>query len=245
MLFNMNMKTIDLIYRENLQLLIKETGGVRNLAERIGKSYAQVSQWKNASKDSKTGRPRSMSADACREIEVICNKPTGWMDTDHSQYSVEKEPKTSLFAVENNPPTYILPNTALAPDIIGVVPLISWVQAGAWCATNDIHLPSEADEFYPTTAKVGINAYALKVRGDSMEPKFPDGCIIIVDPSKEAINNSYVVVREADTDEATFKQLQIDGSRKYLKPLNPRYPVMELRAETLICGVVVKLEMDV
>jgi SOS-response transcriptional repressor LexA len=92
---------------------------------------------------------------------------------------------------------------------------------------------------------VGKNAFALRVRGDSMEPKFQDGCIIIVDPDKESYNGAFVVVRESDTDEATFKQLQIDGSRRYLKPVNPRYPIMEMRSETLICGVVVKMEMDV
>lgn len=136
-------------------------------------------------------------------------------------------------------------NISDGPDIRGQVPLISWVKAGNWCNSPDLFNPGEADEFYPTTAKVGKNAYALLVDGDSMEPKFPHGCIIIVDPAKHAENGSFIVVRESESDAATFKQLYFDGSRKYLKPLNPRYPLMELREETVICGVVVKMEMDV
>ncbi|MDA8095290.1 MAG: S24 family peptidase [Betaproteobacteria bacterium] len=136
-------------------------------------------------------------------------------------------------------------NTALGPEIHGRVPLISWVRAGDWCAVTDNIPLSEAEEFYQTTAKVGQNAYALRVNGDSMETKFPDGCVIIVDPTREARHGSFVVVLESGSAEATFKQLQIDGSRQYLKPLNPRYPIMELREETQICGVVVKMEMDV
>jgi SOS-response transcriptional repressor LexA len=173
------------------------------------------------------------------------NKPYAWWFGDETNNQHENPQKTQLFAVESAVPDDGKCNTAIAPNITGVVPLISWVQAGAWCAVNDIFQPGDADEFYPTTAKVGKNAFALRVRGDSMEPKFQDGCIIIVDPDKESYNGAFVVVRESDTDEATFKQLQIDGSRRYLKPVNPRYPIMEMRSETLICGVVVKMEMDV
>ena len=41
-----------------------------------------------------------------------------------------------------------------------------------------------------------------------------------------------------DTNQATFKQLVIDGPRRYLKPLNPRYPVIPIEREARICGVV-------
>lgn len=136
-------------------------------------------------------------------------------------------------------------NTLPGPSIRGSVPLISWVKAGVWCGSPDIFHPGEADDFYPTTAKVSDTAYALLVDGDSMEPKFPHGCVIIVDPAKQAENGAYIVVRETESAAATFKQLYIDGSRKYLKPLNPRYPLMEFKEETVICGVVVKMEMDV
>lgn len=75
--------TIDQIYRDNLRLLIEEVGTQEALSEKTGKSAAQISQWLNASKDSKTGKPRSMSRSMAREIERLCSKPEGWMDRAH------------------------------------------------------------------------------------------------------------------------------------------------------------------
>ncbi|SEL13177.1 Helix-turn-helix [Roseateles sp. YR242] len=74
------MQLIEEIYRARLKLLANEAGSQRALAERIGKSPAQISQWINGSKDSKTGRPRSMDRSTVREIELRFPKPEGWMD---------------------------------------------------------------------------------------------------------------------------------------------------------------------
>jgi SOS-response transcriptional repressor LexA len=76
------------------------------------------------------------------------------------------------------------------------------------------------------TVSVGQRAYALTVIGDSMEPKFPEGVTIIGDPDVQPVQGSFVVALLVDTYQVTFNQFIIDG-RHYLKPLNPRYPVME------------------
>lgn len=77
------MKTIEEIRRQNLKLLIVKYGGNASMSEKIGKSAAQVSQWSNASRDSLSGRPRSISSDACREIEGVLGLEVGWLDNDH------------------------------------------------------------------------------------------------------------------------------------------------------------------
>jgi hypothetical protein len=82
------MMTIDEIRRENLAALIKELGGVSTFAEKIAKSDSQVSQWRNASVDSKTKKPRGISDDACRDIEEKCGKPRGWMDNNHNESAI-------------------------------------------------------------------------------------------------------------------------------------------------------------
>ncbi|MGV3727755.1 S24 family peptidase [Hydrogenophaga sp.] len=71
---------IEEIYRARLKLLAAEAGSQTALASKLDKSPAQVSQWINASKDSKTGKPRSMDRSTAREIEKKCGKPDGWMD---------------------------------------------------------------------------------------------------------------------------------------------------------------------
>ena len=39
-----------------------------------------------------------------------------------------------------------------------------------------------------------LEPYALRVLGDSMEPEFADGCVIIVDPGYAPRDGSYVIV---------------------------------------------------
>lgn len=119
---------------------------------------------------------------------------------------------------------------------INYVPLISWVQAGNWQEVIDNLHPGEGERI-PTVYKAREHTYALRVHGDSMEPKFSNGDIIIVEPGEQPENGSYVVVRQNGS-EATFKQLCIDGSNCFLKPLNSRYPIMEMKQDAVICGVV-------
>lgn len=72
--------TIEEIRRRRLAQLIERSGGQARLAEKIGKSPAQISQWMNMSPDSKTGKPRAIQSETARQIEIIWAKPTGWMD---------------------------------------------------------------------------------------------------------------------------------------------------------------------
>lgn len=74
------MQVIEEIRRARLKKLVDEAGSQQKLSERIGKAPAQISQWMNASKDSKTKKPRAMSGAIAREIEDACGKPSGWMD---------------------------------------------------------------------------------------------------------------------------------------------------------------------
>jgi SOS-response transcriptional repressor LexA len=129
------------------------------------------------------------------------------------------------------------------PELKGRVPLISWVQAGEWNSVVDNFHPGHADEWIETTVPVRQHTYALRVNGDSMtnpsgSPSFPHGIIIIVEPEVEAIPGAFVVVRQNNDEECTFKQLVKDAGVFFLKPLNPAYPLMRLAEDAVICGVV-------
>lgn len=140
-----------------------------------------------------------------------------------------------------------LSNTATGPEIKGRVPIISWVQAGTFSSVVDNFQPGDADEWAETTVPIHQHTYALRVRGDSMtnpngEPTFPDGQVIVVEPdaidSPEKLVGSLVIVRRDGDEEATFKKLVRDAGRLYLRPLNPQYPMIELREGDVFCGVV-------
>jgi SOS-response transcriptional repressor LexA len=108
----------------------------------------------------------------------------------------------------------------------------------------DPYAPGVADEWIETEAVVSRHTYCLRVRGDSMlRPDgtgFPPGSVIVVDPELEARNGDYVVVRFSNSDEATFKQLVIDGPNKLLRALNPAYPPINVTEDARLSGVVIE-----
>lgn len=147
--------------------------------------------------------------------------------------------------------TYAHANVEPGPAIKGSVPLISWVQAGAWCEAIDIMNIGDAEIWLPCAVSHSKKTYALRVRGLSMfnpheRRSFRDGDIIYVDPAKDPENGSLVIAKLTNSDEATFKQLVLEGHRQFLKPLNPSWPepIIELPPDAVICGVVIsKLEI--
>ena len=131
--------------------------------------------------------------------------------------------------------------TYVADDVFrptGRVPLISWVQAGDWTEVVDNFSPGHAEEWLAPTRNMSKHSFALRVTGDSMEPRFREGDVVFVDPEIQPDSGRFVVAK-INSDDATFKQLIIDAGRTYLKPLNDRYPLIDVTGRELrIVGVV-------
>ncbi len=125
-------------------------------------------------------------------------------------------------------------NVGPGPDLRGTVPLISWVQAGEFSEAIDLLAPGEGDQI-KVTITPRAHTFALRVQGDSMEPDFPAGTVVVVEPEFDALPGDYIIAKFGD--EATFKQLVKDSGDLYLKPLNPRYPIKPLGSASII-GVV-------
>jgi SOS-response transcriptional repressor LexA len=127
----------------------------------------------------------------------------------------------------------------------GRVPLISRVQAGAWCEAIDNFMPGDADVWFICPVPHGKRTYALVVEGDSMTSPFPgmrsynEGVIIFVDPDVEPTSGKRVIAKLPNANEATFKEYRIEDGKHYLKPLNPSYKMMEIDENVHICGVVI------
>lgn len=83
-----------------------------------------------------------------------------------------------------------------------------------------------------------LEPYALRVLGESMEPEFADGCVIIVDPGHVPRDGSYVVVEFAG--DIFFRRIDFEGERRFLRPLNPKYGGFELTGDYSIRGGVVQ-----
>ena len=127
------------------------------------------------------------------------------------------------------------PDIEQKPEVPQSIPLLSWAQAG----TKDaLHKARDHDGF------TGFNladskAVAVQIRGDSMEPQFPQGTIAIVYPTWKAKSGDLVIARLSDGT-VLFKRLQVDGDQYTFISLNSIYPPLTLEkskvAEVLPVG---------
>jgi len=208
----------------NLVIATKQAGTQAKLADMINVQSAYFSQIKNPT------HKTNMGSDVARRIEEALSLSHGWMDQAHDAENIHA-------------------NTEPGPDIAGKVPLISWVQAGAWAEVIDNFHPGDAEDWIDTTANVSSQSFALRVKGDSMTnphgtPSIPEGSMVVVDPNAHCDNGNIVVARLNDSMEATIKKLVIDGGQRYLKPLNPAYPTIAINGNCHIIGRAVRLELD-
>jgi len=105
------------------------------------------------------------------------------------------------------------------------IPLIGLAQAGAEGYFTDGGFPSGGAWDEISVPEVGDqNAYALEISGESMEPVFRDGDIVIVSPAAPVRRGDRVVVRTAKG-EVMAKELKRQSARRVdLRSLNPAHP---------------------
>ena len=126
------------------------------------------------------------------------------------------------------------------------VPVISWVAAGSFGPIETVLRDAEVDEYLPPIKECGKNGYGLVVTGISMSPKFEPEDRIYVNPDFQVSDlktGDLVIVSCTGDNEATFKQLIIEGTTKYLKPLNPKWDeqIIKLTEDCRLVGKVVGL----
>ncbi|AAO56899.1 LexA family protein [Pseudomonas syringae group genomosp. 3] len=196
----------------------------------VFKTTQAISKWLNAE--------AIAEADS---MEALCS----WLGIRREWLEYGVGPKTNDIHVYSSDPKNISgSNIVPLPNTSGKVPLISWVQAGAWCETYSNVESESAESWLSCPVPISSSGYALKVRGDSMTNpglgrSYPAGCIIFVDPEVEVHTGDRVIARLDRTNEATFKVFVEDAGQQFLKPINPQYPIIKITEETHICGKVI------
>jgi SOS-response transcriptional repressor LexA len=105
------------------------------------------------------------------------------------------------------------------------LPVLSWAQAGE--ATDYGEIPREWDELVPSDV-ADERAFGVRLRGDSMEPRFSDGDIAILLPSIAATNGEIVVANLKDEGIlCKIMHVQLDKNLIKLSSYNPAYPPLE------------------
>lgn len=201
-----SMKDIDEIRRDNLRLLEQEYGGPTATAAQVGMSTAQFANLRDGARDSKTGKPRGMRKDTARKIEQNANKPTGWLDVDHSSASAELSNKSQnggMITPSQDPPGlsmesgHAIPLTYPARQTgIRRVFVVGRAQGGLperlW---TDGDYPVGATDEYTEIATNDAHAFLTPVVGTSMIPRFNPGEFAFVSPALDPHAGDDVLVR--------------------------------------------------
>lgn len=107
------------------------------------------------------------------------------------------------------------------------IPVINRVAAGYPREFTDLDYPaSVADDYVACPDVTDPQAFAARVVGDSMEPNYREGEIVVFSPEKPTKDGCDCFVRLTRDNESTFKRIYFedDGARIRLQPLNSKYP---------------------
>ena len=132
------------------------------------------------------------------------------------------------------------------------IPVISEIQAGLFTEAGQLTGAStciENGDYIYVDAEMPDGVFAMKVRGDSMQPVFQEGDTIVIDPSIRPRPGDYVVAERTIDGETsgTFKKYRERGYDDFgntiyeLVPLNDNYPTLSSnQAQCRIIGVMVE-----
>ena len=194
-----------------------------DLARATGAKPPSVNAWFS-------GDTKSMKADTAAKAAAVYGCSPIWLATGEGEML-----SRGLVSTSSVGGGLTAANTEPAPDVRGRVPLISWVQAGAWCQPQDVLELEDVERWMLCMVPHSPGTFALRVRGDSMTAPhgntrtYPEGCFIFVDPERRnPSNGDRVVACLHGTDEVTFKIYKSEDGRQWLQPLNPSHePIRE------------------
>ena len=180
------------IRRANLRRLGTMYGSLAEINERLGKRRGDPGLYGTAcGAKLKSGTPRSIGPQLCREIERVLELPLGWMSTPHGDTAAQLDqppPSPGLFDFATNGGMPVTPPTpAPAPSI--TIPALE--ETGA--ATGSILFTR--DDFaaaFPGRAVDDFKAWI--VSGDDMAPRFLAGDRVLVDMTARAPAPGYYIL---------------------------------------------------
>jgi repressor LexA len=165
-------------------------------------------------------------------VRELC-KLAGLKSPDTVQYHLDNlRAKGMLASLHGKPRTLtstITERVAMIP-ILGAVP--AGPSAGAY-AEAEGHVPASVE------GESVESLFALKVKGDSMEPTLFDRDTVVV-RWQQACRNNDIVVARFEEDEATVKRFKSGPKGGLLVPDNPKYPPFAL-GDGKIAGKVISL----
>ncbi|PNO63248.1 LexA family protein [Aeromonas caviae] len=190
----------------------------QQLGDRIGANKASISQWENGVY---TPDAKNLSA-------------------------LAKALSVSVFWLMDGKGDPTGQNLEIAPPDIHRIPVISYVQAGVWTETSELREYDGNWVYITTDLELGERAFAIELKGHSMEPEFVEGDVVLIDPDEHPHPGDFVVAKNGE-EAATFKKYRPrgigeDGQEVFeLVPLNDDFPTMRSdRQHIQIIGTMVE-----
>lgn len=216
-----SMATIDEIRHARLLELLAERGdNVQQLASELGKSHSQISQLKNRSKHSTTGKPRGIGDDLAREIEERLRKPHGWMDAaDISDgYIVDVARRSDDVRIEQWDAAGAMGASLVLKEQPGVIH--GWTVSRDWLHHNVKQQVSAVNNLAIVTGF-----------GDSMRPMFNPGDPLLIDIGVKTVEFEGVYFFRVDN-EGFIKRLQrVPGVGLRVLSENSRYEAWTVKSD--------------
>ncbi|EON11936.1 LexA family transcriptional regulator [Pandoraea sp. SD6-2] len=188
------------------------------LAEQLGKTKSNVSGWENGRHEPSFGQIKEIARITGYAIAIP---------------GIERLAHANVEFVSTGAP-------------LRRVPVISYVQAGLMVEVVDPFSLGGGFEIIEVSMPCSARTFALRIRGNSMEPRFYEGDLAIVDPELSPKPGQFVVAKNT-SEEATFKKyrprgLDERGNEVFeLVPLNDDYPTLHSERDHLhIIGVCIE-----
>lgn len=190
----------------------------QQLGDKIGANKASISQWENG--------VYTPDAKNLSELAKALSVSVFWLMDGKGEPSGQ--------------------NMEIASPDTHRIPVISYVQAGVWTAPNEIRECDGNMAYITTDLELGERAFAIELKGHSMEPEFVEGDVVLIDPDEHPRPGDFVVAKNGE-EAATFKKYRPrgigeDGQEVFeLVPLNDDFPTMRSdRQHIQIIGTMVE-----
>ncbi len=181
---------------------VEECGSQSEVARKTGLSVPLVHKMMHSDVDS--------TIESIRKIASGYNLPLSFFFDDWAPEKLIIDDGDSLGLSLVNPSTRM-------------IPVISCVNGGGDSALHweDAYPVGQGMEQIecPVYLDRDLKAYALKVRGNSMSPRYDEGMTVFVSPSSEISNGDYVVAKLKDG-KTILKQVRFSGNLVILQSVN-------------------------
>lgn len=117
------------------------------------------------------------------------------------------------------------------------VPVLNWEDVIEWPKNKDNIKPIDT---HVVNVSISVDGYALKLLDITMGLIFPEGTLIIVDPSLQPIDRNLVIIHILGKKLPIFRQILFDMDKVYLKPFNSDLNITLLEKKYVILGVAVE-----